>query len=275
MMTTGLYVNSVVDTNQSVLKSALPACDKTSHKQTERNFLAMINLICGDCLEEMAKLPDRSIDLVLTDLPYGITANKWDAVIPFEPMWVQLKRITKKHSPIVLLSTQPFTSALVMSNPKMFRYEWIWNKNNSAGFATAKYRPFQICEHILVFCSARANDYPQMVVRGRPRSKKGYSMSDNYGIVPLKSDVKSNTYYPKNLLEYGNAVNRGKLHPTQKPILLMEYLIRSHSNEGDMVLDFAMGSGTTGVACKNLKRDFIGIELKQKYFEIAVDRIGM
>ena len=232
-----------------------------------------IELIQGDCLEKMKDIPDGSVDAIITDPPYGTTACKWDSVIPFEPMWEQLKRIIKPNGAIVLFGSQPFTSALVMSNPKMFKHEWVWNKNNSAGFATAKYRPFQICEHILIFGHGKINYFPQMETRGKQRCKGGYSASDNYaGLVPSRS--KSNMYYPKNLLNFGNAVNKGKLHPTQKPVALMEYLIRTYTNEGETVLDFTMGSGTTGVACVNTNRNFIGIEMDEKYFEIAKERIA-
>jgi len=227
-------------------------------------------LYCGDCMEIMPML--EPVDLVLTDPPYGTTACGWDTCIPFGPMWEQLKRTAQKNAAIVLFGLQPFTSALVMSNPKMFKYEWVWNKNNSSGFATAKHRPFQICEHLLVFGEGKIKYYPQMETRSKPRSKGGYSASDNYrGLVPSRS--KSNTYYPKNLLNYGNSVNKGKLHPTQKPVALMEYIIKTYTNEAETVLDFTVGSGTTGVACERLGLKWIGIEISEKYCEVAKKRI--
>ena len=232
----------------------------------------MIKLIQGDCLEVMPGLEDQSIDLILADLPYGTTACKWDTVIPFVPLWEQYKRIIKPKGAIVLFGSQPFTSALVMSNVGWFKYEWIWHKNNSAGFAVVKYRPFIVTESICVFSRKGHNYYPQMTVRGKPRTKGGYSTSDCYGISPSKS--KSNSYFPKNLLlGYGNAVQKGKLHPTQKPVALLEYLVKTYTNEGEVVLDNTMGSGSTGVACVNLDRDFVGIEKEKKYFDIAQDRI--
>lgn len=229
-----------------------------------------MKLIYGDCLKEMPKIQDTSVDMVLTDPPYGTTACKWDSVIPLELMWKQLKRIIKPNGAIVMTASQPFTTILISSNIKNYRHQWVWNKNNSAGFATAKLRPFAICEDVLVFGYERVNYYPQMT-KGKMRKKGGYSKSDNYG---LKPTVKySDEYYPKNLLEFGNASQIGKVHPTQKPVALMEYLIKTYTNENETVLDFAMGSGTTGVACKNLNRYFIGIELNEKYFEIAKQRI--
>ena len=229
-----------------------------------------MKLMQGDCLERMKEIPDGSVDMVLTDPPYGTTACKWDTVIDLEAMWKELKRITKPNGAIVMTSSQPFTSALVMSNPKMYRHQWVWNKNNSAGFATAKIRPLPICEDVLVFGKDRVNYYPIMVP-GKPRWKGGYSSSDNYGIKPTKKWC--DQYYPKNILEYGNASQSGKVHPTQKPVALMEYLIKTYTNPGDTVLDFTMGSGTTGVACVNTGRNFIGIELDESYFDIAKRRI--
>lgn len=230
-----------------------------------------VTLYNGDCLVEMSRIADGSVDMILADLPYGTTACKWDTVIPFEPLWKHYKRIIKRNGAIVLTASQPFTSALVMSNPGWFRHRWVWNKNNSAGFATVRHRPFSICEDIVVFGAAGVTYNPQMETRGRPRLKGGYSASENYGIVPSKS--KSNEYYPKNLLNFPNASQAGKVHPTQKPVALMEYLIRTYTNEGETVLDNTMGSGTTMVACLNTGRRGIGIELDEGYFEIAKKRI--
>ena len=231
----------------------------------------MIDLMQGDCLEKMKGIPSGSIDMVLTDPPYGTTACKWDSVIPFDLMWLELNRIIKPNGAIVLHSSQPFTSALIMSNAKKYRHQWVWNKNNSAGFATAKIRPFAICEDIIVFGLNKVNYYPQMTT-GNMRKKGGYSSSDNYGLKPTVSY--NDQYYPKNLINISNASQKGKQHPTQKPIELMEYLIKTYTNEGETVLDFTMGSGSTGVAAKNLNRDFIGIELDENYFKIAEKRIG-
>ena len=231
-----------------------------------------MNLMLGDCLERMKEIPDGSVDLILADPPYGTTACKWDSVIPLEPMWEQLKRIIKPNGAVVMTASQPFTSILVCSNLKGYKHQWVWNKNNSAGFATAKIRPFAICEDVLVFSGdgKKVNYIPQMT-KGKLRTIGGYSSSDNYGIKPTKKVC--DEYYPKNLIEISNASQVGKKHPTQKPVALMEYLIRTYTQEGEPVLDFAAGSFTTGVACVNLNRKFIGIELDKNYFDIGVNRI--
>ena len=231
-------------------------------------------VICGNCLEVMREFPDKCFDMILCDLPYGTTACKWDTIIPFEPLWKQYKRIIKDSGAIVLTASQPFTSALVMSNPKMYRHQWVWNKNNSAGFATAKIRPFAICEDVLVFGKNKVNYYPQMEERGKPRLKGGYSPSENYGIVPSKSKLKSNSYYPKNLINISTASQVGKQHPTQKPVALFEYLIKTYTNKVDLVLDNCAGSGTTGVACINTNRRYVLIEKEEKYCQIAEDRLA-
>jgi site-specific DNA-methyltransferase (adenine-specific) len=233
----------------------------------------MINLMQGDCLERMKEIPDGSVDMILTDPPYGTTACKWDSIIPLEPMWEQLKRIIKPNGAIALHGSQPFTSVLISSNLKGYKHQWVWNKNNSAGFATAKIRPFAICEDILIFSGdgRKVNYYPKMTT-GKMRKKGGYSSSENYGIKPTVKMC--DQYYPKNLIEISNASQKDKHHPTQKPVALMEYLIKTYTNEGETVLDFTMGSGSTGVAAKNLNRNFIGIELDETYFKIAKERIN-
>jgi len=219
----------------------------------------------GDCLQIMPLLKNNFIDLILCDLPYGTTACKWDEIIPFEPLWTQYKRLTKDNAPIVLTASQPFTSKLILSNIEEYRHAWVWNKNNSAGFVTAKIRPFAICEDIIVFCKNKANYYPIMEVRGEPRNKGGYSYSEVYNITPSKSLKKSNSYYPKNLINISNASQVGKVHPTQKPIALFEYLIKTYTKTGEVVLDNCLGSGTTALACESLKRRWIGIEISKKY----------
>ena len=240
----------------------------------------MFELIHGDCLEEMKKIPDGSIDLVLTDPPYGTTACKWDTIIPFEPMWEQLKRVTKKNGAIVLFGSQPFTSALVMSNPKMFKYEWVWDKKNGMGFLDAKFRPLKSHENILVFgrggvsngSNPKMNYYPQGLVI-KEEVKKNKVKYDGLHSNPSKDEYKTTgTNYPKSIIQFSK---QSGFHPTQKPVALMEYLTKTYTNEGETVLDFTMGSGTTGVACKNLNRNFIGIELDKEYYEIAKQRIGV
>ena len=234
-------------------------------------------LINGDCLDVMKTLPNNSVDAVITDPPYGITACKWDAIIPFEPMWEQLKRITKKNGAIVLFGSQPFTSALVMSNPKMFKYEWVWDKKKHANAMLAKIQPLKIHENILVFGNSRVNYFPIKEKR-KPRVDKISSIKngDNFGgkIVERQYSNPDGLYNPKSILEISNANQANKLHPTQKPVALIEYLINTYTQEDETVLDFTMGSGTTGVACVNLNRNFIGIELDPEYFKIAEKRIN-
>lgn len=233
-------------------------------------------LIHGDCLEEMKKIPDGSIDLVLTDPPYGTTACKWDTVIPFEPMWEQLKRVTKKNGAIVLFGSQPFTSALVMSNPKMFKYEWVWGKGRGTGFQIVKYKPLVSHENILVFGDGRITYNPQMRERDKPRISKNKGTTRQMLVSNGKeyqAEKALDKKYPITELQFPNNDQKNKHHPTQKPVSLMEYLIKTYTNEEETVLDFTMGSGTTGVACKNLNRNFIGIELDREYYEIAQKRI--
>lgn len=243
-------------------------------------------IICGDAIEEMAKLPDNSIDAVICDPPYGTTACAWDSVIPFEPMWEQLKRITKKNGAIVLFGSQPFTSALVMSNPKMYRCQWVWNKNSAGNVMVAKYQPLKITEDIIVFSIKTAKYNPQLTYgfKDRTNEKPNVKKSDLY------SGIKSNTFYktdknkpstskyPKNIIEISKqsteCCNSKSVHPTQKPVALMEYLIKTYTNERETVLDFAIGSGTTAVAAKILNRNYIGIEKNSEYVKIANERIN-
>lgn len=228
-----------------------------------------IELIQGDCLEKMNNIPDGSIDLILCDLPYGTTDCKWDVVIPFEPLWEQYKRIIKDNGAIVLTASQPFTSALVMSNPDWFKYEWIWDKKQTGNPFLAKKQPLKIHENILVFNTTKYK--PEMRI-GKMRKKGG---GKNNKIFGNTDEVINNTYYPTSIIEESNCGNKSeKLHPTQKPVVLFEYLIKTYTDEGDLVLDNCMGSGTTGVACKNLNRNFIGIELDPEYFKIAEKRIN-
>jgi site-specific DNA-methyltransferase (adenine-specific) len=230
----------------------------------------------GDCLERMREIPDGSVDMILTDPPYGTTACKWDSVIPLEPMWAHLKRIIKPNGAIVMTAAQPFTSTLVVSNLADFKYTWVWDKANSTGFLNAKKQPLRQTEDILIFSSNTPPYSPQMTTRGKPRAKGGYNKpggSENYGHFG-DSQSRNNEYYPTSLLRISNAARAGKVHPTQKPVALMEYLIKTYTNPGETVLDFTMGSGTTGVACVKTARKFIGIELDKNYFNIAAGRIA-
>lgn len=230
-------------------------------------------LIQGDCLEKLKELPDDSVDSVLTDPPYGTTACKWDTVIPFEPMWEQLKRVTKKNGAIVLFGSQPFTSALVMSNVKMFKYEWVWDKGQGTGFLNAKKQPLRSCETISVFYEEQPTYNPQMRTGFKQYiCKQGETKSQNYGTQTGAVTVSDGSRFPLTRIEFIR--DKDKTHPTQKPVALMEYLIKTYTNEGETVLDFTMGSGTTGVACKNLNRNFIGIELDPEFFNIAEARIN-
>lgn len=219
----------------------------------------------------MKSIPDKSIDAIICDLPYGTTACKWDSVIPFEPLWAQYKRIIKDNGAIVLTASQPFTTALISSNLKDFKYCLVWDKTKSGNFALAKKQPMKSHEDICLFYAKQPSYNPQMEIRGKIRKKGGGLPSDNFGITPTISY--NNTYYPKSILTFSTGSRVDHHHPTQKPVALMEYLIKTYTNEGDTVLDNCMGSGTTGVACKNLSRKFIGIEQDASYFEIAKNRI--
>ena len=243
----------------------------------------------GDCLERMKEIPDGSVDAIICDPPYGTTDCKWDSVIPFEPMWEQLKRVIKPKGAIVLFGSQPFTSALIMSNPKMFKYEWIWKKNRGSGHLNAKKMPMKYHENILVFSKGSPVYYPirqeySQTSKDRYsegeiwKPKKKFSDDNNvYGKFKRENRVfiNPNGKSPESVQEFKTVAiqNGDRVHPTQKPVALMEYLIKTYTNEGETVLDFTMGSGSTGVACVNTGRNFIGIELDQGYFDIAKQRI--
>lgn len=231
----------------------------------------------GDCLERMADIADGSVDLVLTDPPYGTTACKWDAVIPFEPMWAHVRRILKPNGAAVFTASQPFTSALVMSNPKWFRYDIVWKKVRVTGHLNAKLMPLREHESVLVFCEGRPTYNPQMSpsgghVRGpRGKASKASSVYRAFTDDPTRQNF-STEFYPRSTLTIRSDMQ--PVHPTQKPVALMEYLIRTYTNPGDTVLDFTMGSGTTGVACVNTGRRFIGVERDADYFAVAERRIA-
>ena len=227
----------------------------------------------GDCLEVMKEIPDGSVDMILADLPYAITQNRWDVIIPFEPLWAQYKRVGKQNCAIVLTASQPFTSLLVMSNPEMFRYSLVWDKVGTTGFQTAKVMPLRRHEDILIFYSRKPTYNPAMEVRGNPRLKGG-SKNDNGCYGELRSTPSyNNEYYPTSIIVASNASKKGLIHPTQKPCLLFEQLIRTYSNEGDVVLDNVSGSGTTAIACINTDRKYVLIEQDEKYYNLANERI--
>ena len=237
----------------------------------------MIQLIKGDCLIEMQNIPDKSIDAIICDLPYGTTACKWDNIIPFEPLWEQYKRIIKDNGAIVLFGSQPFTSALVMSNPKWFKYEIIWEKDKATGFFLAKKQPMKAHENICVFYIKQPTYNPQKTTGHKPANKtKGIPNNKSEHFERYSNENGGQTdRYPRSVQKVNtHNSSHGQLHPTQKPEALIEYLIKTYTNEGDTVLDNTMGSGTTGVAAVNLNRNFIGIEMDDKYFEIAEKRIN-
>ena len=242
-------------------------------------------LMLGDCLERMKEIPAGSVDLVLTDPPYGTTACKWDAVIPFEPMWREVRRVLKPNGAVVFTASQPFTSALVMSNTDWFKYCLVWEKTRATGHVHAKNKPMKKHEDVLVFSSGttvhasqsttRMTYTPQgMIRKDVPTVRKAGGASNSVmSARPSHKDVLQEfTNFPDSIVKV--ASEGATVHPTQKPVALMEYLIRTYTNPGETVLDFTMGSGTTGVACVNTGRQFIGIERDEGYFKIAQDRIN-
>ena len=230
----------------------------------------MIQLFKGDCLELMKSIPNGSIDAIITDPPYGTTACKWDSVIPFDLMWEQLNRIIKPNGAIVLFGSEPFSSALRMSNIKNYKYDWKWNKSKVTGFLNAKKQPLRKVEDIIVFYKKQCNYNPQMK-KVKQRFVKRSGEYSGYGNHEAINSSNNGLEYPFNTIEIKS--NGKSVHPTQKPIELMEYLIKTYTNANETVLDFTMGSGSTGVACVNTNRNFIGIEQDDKYFEIAKQRI--
>ena len=231
-----------------------------------------MTLMQGDCLELMDSIPSKSIDLILCDLPYGTTACKWDVVIPFEELWKQYNRIIKDRGAVVLFGAEPFSSTLRMSNIKNYKYDWVWDKKKAGNIMLCKYQPMKITENVMIF--NKHNYYPIMELRDKVKKSKCYGIGETMGGLLKDNSLKTYTHrYPKNILSFSNANQKGKVHPTQKPTDLLEYLIKTYTNENDLVLDFTMGSGSTGVACANTNRKFIGIELDNNYFNIASKRI--
>jgi len=238
----------------------------------------MIKLYKGDCLEIMDKLIAEGVkvDAIITDPPYGTTACKWDSIIPFDKMWERLNKLIKPNGAIVLFGSEPFSSALRMSNLKNYKYDWIWDKKVASNSQLCKYQPLKITELIHIFSNKTHFYNPQglkdcNIVRSNKNRSKGVG---HIGSEKKRENfTQTKTGYPKNILEF-KPNNINKQHPTQKPVALMEYLIKTYTNENETVLDFTMGSGSTGVACKNTNRNFIGIELDKKYFEIAKNRIN-
>jgi site-specific DNA-methyltransferase (adenine-specific) len=230
----------------------------------------------GDCLERMKEIPDGSVDMVLADPPYGTIGCKWDSIIDLDLMWEQIRRIIKGNGAIVLFGSQPFTTKLISSNYNMFKYCWVWKKNFSTNFLHAKRQPLRNTEDIVVFHNGSSYYYPIKTDGHTPtQSAKGSSLGKLWhGENKRNYEGGDTTRFPNTIIEINAEPQKRRLHPTQKPVELMEYLIKTYTNEGETVLDFTMGSGTTGVAAKNLNRPFIGIELDPDYFKIASDRIN-
>ena len=225
----------------------------------------------GDCLEIMKDIQDKSVDMILCDLPYGTTQNKWDSIIPLDKLWEQYNRIIKDNGAITLFAQTPFDKVLGVSNLKMLKYEWIWEKEQGTGFLNAKKMPLKNHENILIFYKKPPIYNPQMR-KGKPYTLERNTFTVNYGKqVDMVRTENTGERYPLTILKFKR--DKEKLHPTQKPVALLEYLIKTYTNEGEIVLDNCMGSGSTGVACMNTNRKFIGIELDENYFNIAKERI--
>ena len=243
--------------------------------------MSMIDLRQGDCLELMKDIPDDSVDMVLTDPPYGTTACKWDSVIPFEEMWLRLNKLIKPNGAIVLFGSEPFSSALRMSNIKNYKYDWKWDKIVGSGSLNCRYMPLKRYEDVCVFYKKTPTYNPIMTDRDPAKVRTSGNFlkpNETYGLKDKKQYLYDEKLkYPDTKLEFHSRKNelnsKYKVHPTQKPVDLLEYLIKTYTNDGETVLDFTMGSGSTGVAAKNLNRNFIGIELDEEYFEIAKKRI--
>ena len=229
----------------------------------------------GDCLELMKDIPDGSVDMILCDLPYGTTKCKWDIVIPFDKLWEQYNRIIKDKGAILLFGSEPFSSKLRISNLRMYKYDWIWKKTKAQGFLNSKKMPLKDYENICVFYKRLPVYNPQGIIYGNFQNdrKSKYSKGEDIYGKEKEFGISHMSNFPKQIIEFSNPSGKGQLHPTQKPVALLEYLVKTYTNEGDTVLDNCMGSGTTGVACVNLHRKFIGIEKDEKYFEIAKTRI--
>jgi site-specific DNA-methyltransferase (adenine-specific) len=239
----------------------------------------MLNTIFNeDCLEGMKRIPDKSIDMILCDLPYGTTACKWDTIIPFEKLWDQYERIIKDNGAIVLTASQPFTSALIMSNPKLFKTEWIWEKDNPSNFVQAKNHPMKYHENILVFGKKKINYFPIMADVGKPSNAGGKNTprTKKGGFLPNEvkniGSNKTNLRYPKSIQRFSKPKHNSKeglIHPTQKPVALFEYLIKTYTIERETVLDNCIGSGTTAIACINTNRNYIGFEMDKTYYDLS------
>lgn len=241
-------------------------------------MMVSVQLYRGDCLDVLPTLADNSVHAVICDLPYGTTRNHWDCAIPLDDLWAELRRIVKPHGAIVLFAVQPFSSELVGGNRKGYKHRWIWNKRQPGNFAVAKYMPMTIDEEILVFTGRgeRVNYYPQMTT-GKMRTKGGRKSKKNgrgFGGIANIAKIDSDQYFPKSILDFQSVPRIHREHPSQKPVELLSYLIRTYTHPGEMVIDMTMGAGSTGVACVQTGRNFIGIEMNTDYFAIAQRRIN-
>lgn len=226
----------------------------------------------ADCFDVFPTIKDKSVDAIICDLPYGTTQCKWDTIIPFQPLWSEYKRIIKPNGAIILFGREPFTSALVMSNVEQYKHKWVWNKKQSGSPINAKYMPLQLDEDIIVFAKGKVNYYPQMR-KGKMRKRGGNKVTNRImGKMQVGFESLSDEYFPINIIELANP-RLNKLHPTEKPIALIEMLIEHYTNESDLVLDNCMGSGTTNLACEKLNRRSIGIEKEKQHYDVAVSRL--
>lgn len=225
-----------------------------------------------DCLEGMKRIPDASVDMILCDLPYGTTSNKWDSVLPFDKLWEQYERVIKGNGAILLFGQDPFSSHLRLSNEKIYRYDWIWEKSQGANFMLANKQPMRIFENISVFYKKQSKYFPEME-EGEPYVSGGGSAGANFNYVSKKKTINTGSRYPKSIIKFGTGDKTKYCHPTQKPIPLFEYLIKTYTSKGDTVLDNCMGSGTTAIACLNTERNFIGFETNKEYYDKSLERI--
>lgn len=278
-------VSGIGDKTIERIKEQLEQNELDNNYKSEYNTnikLDINNIYQGDCLELMNGIPDKSVDMILCDLPYGTTQNKWDTVISFDKLWKQYNRIIKDNGAIVLFGSEPFTSLLICSNIDNFKYNWIWQKNKNTGFLNAKIQPLNDNETISVFYKNQATYNPQMTKADRVykrglviRDKNlNLQQSDNYGEQKSFEQVDNGLRYPKRIQYFNNNFTRQQLHPTEKPVDLCEYLIKTYTNEGEIVLDNCIGSGTTVIAAINTNRNYIGIELDENYYNIAKTRIS-